>query len=390
MPSHKASASLLSGKRILIISQRWLNPVLERNLRYLASQGASIDLVCLKAASSIDPVSGVRIYRIPLAHRRSHLIRYLAEYAAFFLVATVLCLLLTTTRQYSAVEVDNLPDFLVFSALPSRLRKCRIVFFMYELIPDMVAARLGRRDHPVVRIASAVERLATRWVDHVITVSEPCRRMLSSRGTDPQRVTVVPNAQPRMSCPPRSAPDNPRLITHGTIVERYGVDVAIRAMSCLHRDWPGLTLEILGEGEQLPRLKQLVRELELDRHIHFEPFMSWQAAVQRIRGATLGLVPVRADGYGELLLPTKLLEYASHGIPAICSHLPAIAEYFPPDSVAYFTPGSHQELAEQIDRLLANPIEAQHLAQRASQVIERISWEQAAPNYLSALGLAAR
>jgi glycosyltransferase involved in cell wall biosynthesis len=389
MPDQELSAPPLKGKRILIISQRHLNPVLERNIRYLVGQGAALDVVCLRGTSPRHPIPGARIYGLPLVHRRSHLVRYLAEYGLFFVVAGAFSLLLTRRHQYSVVEVDNLPDFLVFSALPARFRKCRIVLFMYELIPDMVIARVARANHPLVRLTSAVERLATHWVDHVITVSEPCRRRLATRGTDPNRVTVLPNAQPGINCSPRDLPESPLLVTHGTIVERYGVDVAIRAVSCLRQKWPDLMLEVLGEGEQLPALKQLVCDLGLARHVRFEPFTAWQVAIQRIRRATLGIVPVLADGYGELLLPTKLLEYALHGIPAVCSNVPAIAEYFPPDSVAYFTPGSHLELAQQIDRLLANPEEAQELARRASEALRRISWEQAAPDYVSALGLSA-
>ena len=110
----------------------------------------------------------------------------------------------------------------------------------------------------------------------------------------------------------------------------------------------------------------------------------------QVRGAVVGMVAVIADGYGELLLPTKLLEYARFGVPAVCSRLPVIEHYFPPDSVAYFAAGDPSELAFQLDRLLVDPTGAGEQAARARAVAAGLAWESMRDSYLEALGLRER
>jgi glycosyltransferase involved in cell wall biosynthesis len=106
-----------------------------------------------------------------------------------------------------------------------------------------------------------------------------------------------------------------------------------------------------------------------------------------VRQAKVGIVSVLDDSYGRLLLPTKLLEYARFGIPAACSRLPVIEQYFPDNSLAYFRPGESAELAAQIDALLRDPGRAASQALQAQRVAQRLGWEQIRGEYLKALGL---
>jgi glycosyltransferase involved in cell wall biosynthesis len=106
-----------------------------------------------------------------------------------------------------------------------------------------------------------------------------------------------------------------------------------------------------------------------------------------IRQAAVGIVAIIADGYGELLLPTKLLEYVEHEVPVVCARLPTIAQNFPADTVAYLEPGDAAALAAQIDHLLRHRREAEQQARRAKAEMRKFSWDVLAPRYLSALGL---
>ena len=116
--------------------------------------------------------------------------------------------------------------------------------------------------------------------------------------------------------------------------------------------------------------------------------LPWSETLAEVSRARLGLVPVLADGYGELLLPTKLLECAWLGVPAVCSQLPAMEAYFPPGAVAYARPGDPEDLARQVGRLLARPALAEEQARRASAIARELAWERVRDRYLEALGLA--
>jgi glycosyltransferase involved in cell wall biosynthesis len=260
---------------------------------------------------------------------------------------------------------------------------------MYELTPEMTAARFrGSAGRALVRVNRWVEGAAVRWADHVIVVSRPCFDALRARGVKPDRMSVVLNTSAATAAGPaegRGGP--PALITHGTLVERYGVDVVIRAMAILGSSCPELSLRVVGGGEQMDALQQLSRALGVADVVTFTGNLPWSETLREVRRATLGVVAVLADGYGQLMLPVKLLEYARFGVPAVCSRLPAIQAYFSADAVAYFRPGDEQELAAQVLTLLRDPELARRQAARAQETVRRMAWDHVRFDYLRALGL---
>jgi glycosyltransferase involved in cell wall biosynthesis len=393
-----SSSPRVSRSRVLRITTHLFpaDSIVRRDVLELVARGFQVDVICAAGPSRDDAVAAIqtrlRVYQVPIHHRRSHAIRYLYEYGAFFLAALGLATVLGLRRRYAAVQVDNLPDLLVFSAAMPRWRGARVVFNMYELTPEMVAARFrGRLGTHLSRAARLIEAAATRWADHVIVVSRPCRDVLLSRGVPEARMSVVLNTTPwNESGPVRNADHSEAqvLITHTTLVERYGVHVAIQALSLLCRSWPGLTLRVVGGGEQLPALVRMATDLGVRGMVVFTGLLPLTRTLVEVSRATLGIVAVIADGYGELLLPTKLLEYARLGVPAVCSRLPAIEAYFPSDAVAYAAAGNAEDLATQIDRLLRHPEAAEQLAHRASEIARELAWERVRDAYLGALGLA--
>ena len=388
---------MAAPRQVLIVSQHPYpaHATLRRNVEQLLDEGVDVDLVCLASAGGqnlfTDDRAGLRLHRMRMEHRRTQAFRYLWEYFAFFVWSLPIALALSLRRRYEAVLIDNTPDFLVFVSLVARWRGARIVFEMFELTPELTAARLHLSGkHPALRVARLIERMATRWADHLIVVSQQCKDILVARGVDAGKISILPNTPPVAILPPTTRPEQPDptfIVTHCTLVERYGVQIAIRALVRLRAEWPDLTLRVLGEGEYKPALVQLVSELGLEDHVVFRNFVPWSEAMAEIQQAAAGIVAIIADGYGELLLPTKLLEYVEHEVPVACARLPTIAYHFPPDTVAYFDPGDPASLAEQVARLLHHRREARRQARRARLVMRSFSWDALAPRYLAALGL---
>jgi glycosyltransferase involved in cell wall biosynthesis len=382
-------------RRVLLLTQHPFpdHPTVARAVSELLREALEVDLVCSASPAGSarpEPRPGLRVYRIPVRHRRRPMIRYPLEYAAFFIAASGVVSWLGLRRRYVAVQVDNLPDFLVFATPVPRWRGARLVFNMYELTPEMTAARFGGPlGRSLVRVTRWVERVATRWADHVIVVSRPCFDALRARGLAAERMSVVLNTTSGTAvAEPGDAGDGPpTLITHGTLVERYGVDVVIRAMAILRSSCPDLSLRVVGSGEQMEALLRLTRALGLADRVTFTGRLSWADTLEEVRRATLGVVAVLADGYGQLMLPGKLLEYARTGVPAVCSRLPAIEVYFPADTLAYFRPGDEQDLAAQVLRLLHDPELARRQAGRAVETARGMAWDHVRFDYLRALGL---
>jgi glycosyltransferase involved in cell wall biosynthesis len=386
-----------STRRVLMVSQHKYDgqPTLSRNLAELLAQGVAIDLICITPGFSFGGLRparpGLRVFGLPIRLRRHPAFWYLLQYIAFFVWALVVVSGLALRHRYDVVQVDTTPDFLAFSALVPRLRRIRVVLFSMELMPELTAARLrlGPRAF-LVRVTAWVERAATSWSDHVITVSDRCRRIMAERGLDPRKVSVVPNSHPIGGLPPACPSSPPFLVLQTSLIERYGVHVAIRALAELRDEWPDLTLQVLGEGGALVSLVNLADQLGIsDRVVFSGKYLPWPEMIDRVRQATVGIVPILADGYGDLLLPNKVLELASLGVPAVCSRLPSIEEHFPPDSLAYFAPGDVAGLAAQLRHLLRDPEAGRQQALRAREAIADLEWASASRSYLRALGITA-
>ncbi len=384
-----------SRGRVLMVSRHSYptHTVMRRNAEHLAGLGLRVDLICSGARSDArqgaPPPPGLRVFRVPVRHRRGSPLLYLFEYAAFGVVAVALATLLALRHAYLAVQVDNPPDLLVVSALAGRLRGARVVLNLVELSPELTAARLGVGSrHVVVLLSRLCERLALALSDHVVTVSETCLRILCRRGLDPARATIVPNGVPvrqPLASERQPAPAPPRLVIQASLIERYGVQVAIRALASLRPDWPDLTLRVIGDGEYKPDLLRLAKRLRVRDRVVFTGFLPWEDAMQEVRASTIGLVPVIPDGYGELLLPTKLLEMVEQQVPVVCAHLPAIVECFGEDALCYFKPGDASSLADSIDRVLRDPELCRALTGRALVAARGCRWAAVSARYVAAL-----
>jgi len=382
-----------ASQRVLIVSEHPYpsHATLRRNVAQLLDLGVRVDLLCIASTKGDHP--HLRIFSLPMQHKRTGAARYLEEYVVFFVWALTLALGLAIRHRYDAVLVDNPQDFLIFTTLPARLRGARVVLEMFELTPELTAARMRiSRRHPIVQLTRWIERIAFTLADHVIVVSQKNQDLLTQRGLDARKVSILPNTIPVaiLPAPPNHAGSSTFIVTHCSLIERYGVQVAIRAFALLHPRWPELRLRVLGEGELKPALVRLTGELGLDDRVVFRGFRPWDEAMAEISQAAVGVVAIVADGYGELLFPTKLLEYVQHDVPVACARLPTIADYFADDSLAFFEPGDPADLARQIEGLLKDGEAARGQARRAKVALSAISWDVLAPRYIAALGLDTR
>ena len=72
----------------------------------------------------------------------------------------------------------------------------------------------------------------------------------------------------------------------------------------------------------------------------------------------------------------------------IAARLAAIEETFDDDCVRFFTPGSHEELAQAIMELYASPDKRRSLVEQASRRYDTVRWRETRGIYLAAVAKA--
>ena len=143
-----------------------------------------------------------------------------------------------------------------------------------------------------------------------------------------------------------------------------------------------MTFKIYGDGEFMPALRRLVCELGLDRHIYLSGrFHPYREIPSIIGSARVGIVPNRKNLTTDLMMPVKLLEYVSLGIPAIAPRINTIMHYFDEEMLRFFEPGDPEDLAEAVLDIYYKPELASRRAERARLYLDKYNWESESERY---------
>ena len=146
------------------------------------------------------------------------------------------------------------------------------------------------------------------------------------------------------------------MVCHGTVTRRLGLDTAIEALALVRGRLPDVRLRVIGAGDYLGEIKALTPAgWTSESDGQFRGSGADSSTARQIVGSDVGLVPNHATNATQLMLPVKLLEFATLGIPVIAARLRTIEHYFGDDAVRYFTPGNSRELAQAIEDLYFDP-----------------------------------
>ncbi len=369
----------------------------QREAEALIKAGYEVDVICCRTLGSlpVDHYKGVKIYREKYKFllnfwKPGSLGEKLYQYLVFFITAAHRITKLHVEKHYDSIQVHNLPDFLVFSALLPKLFHVPIILDLHDLMPEFFASRFLSNQSILAWSVRIQEKLSCRFADHVITVSEHWRQLLIQRGVPDEKCSVMMNVaddnifQPSDSILlPKPGQGLFRLVYHGAMVERYGLDLIIRAIDQVKLKIPGIHLTLIGYGDFLTEMKSLVENLKLDQYVTFTDSILAEELPQAIKSCHLGVVPYRNDIFTDGLLPTKLLEYAALGIPAIASRTTTIESYFCNANVEFCEPDNVDDLARCILFLYRNPDRLTELAQGSQKFNQRYNWKNTSRLYVN-------
>jgi glycosyltransferase involved in cell wall biosynthesis len=372
----------VSGRQLAVCSVAYTHyrsdPRVRREAEALAERGDDVTVVALQREGepSEHELGNVRVIGLPVTRYRGDGARgYLTSYGVFFMRAAAY--LTKHRKRYDIVHVHSIPEAMVFAAMIPDAVGARIVLDVHDLSSEAYASRFGRTPRPV----AVAERLSLKYADAVVTVHDRYREMIVERGVRPEKVTVVHNTPDERLFPMRtpSLPegDGFRVVYHGALLRRYGLETAVRAVAELRDRIPGITFEIYGDGDFRADLVRLIDELGLQGTVKLsEGAVPLDDIAAAVAGANVGVVPFLPERFTETILPTKLLEYVRLGIPVVVARNPVIEGYFDDNAVHFVTPGAVDDLVKAVEAIHSDPQSAVAGAVRAQEFFDRYSWER--------------
>jgi glycosyltransferase involved in cell wall biosynthesis len=385
--------------RVCVIRQGFfpLDTRVRREVHALADAGHEVDVICVRRPGEPrrERRGRVRVVRLPAPLERTDgALRYVIQYAAFAIAAAVVAAALHARRRWDVVQVNSMPDALVFAAAVPRLFGARVVLDLHECMPEFFQVKFGVGPrHPAVRLVAAVEQASIRFADAVITCTEQMREAFVARGARADKIEVVLNAADEAVFQPRRHRRNGHftLICHGAIERSYGHDTLLRAAALARDDVPGLRLAIFGDGTYRPELERLASDLGLHDCVRIsDGWAPIEQLLEAIAGADAGVVAMRRDAFRDLTHCNKMFDFIAMRRPAIVSRTRAVEAYFGEGCFAYFESGDERGLAEAIRALHRDPELRDRLAARAAAVAAPYRWPRQREIYREVIECAAR
>lgn len=374
----------------------------KREAETLFEAGFDVHVICLRGPGEAkhEVIEGVHVHRLPVGHRRGKILRYLWEYNAFFVLAARKLAALHHRHGFAAVQVNTMPDYLVFVARYPKKRGAKVILHLHEPMPELFQTMFAGKWYarPFIWMIARVEQASIRFADRALTVTDQMRDNFVRRGADPAKFTVVVNVPDdryfriehyehlRAKVDAIKKDDRQRgvfrVVTHGSIEERYGYDTIVRAVARAAARISGIEFRFMGGGSDVQEILRLARTLGISDRVHYLGFVPFEEMVEEILLAGVCVVAVKKNPYSRLVHTNKMYEYMALERPLIVSRLDSVAAYMSEDAALYFEPGDDADLAARLVEAFEKPEETAARVVAATRFYRTHRWEEAKQEYL--------
>jgi glycosyltransferase involved in cell wall biosynthesis len=380
--------------RVLLIAYKYSDQDARilRERAALLDRGCPVDMICPRHPQRMPKQhAGLRLFSPTMLRRRGSKARYLFEYLVFFLYAFLMAARLHLKHRYKVVMVFVMPEALVFCALIPKLLGARILMDWEDPAREVFLSKFhGRSERLFLALIDLFEKLSVRFSNHIITPNEGFRRAFVERGVPAAKISIVMNAPdtgvfealPATDVPPTSPFT---ILYHGGVLERSGLDIAIRAMPEIIKRIPDARLVIIGTGEFTDTCLELARTLGVNEHVAHEGRVYLDGVPSYITRASVGVIPNRDMPFTRINFPQRSMELALMRRPILAPRLPGIEDYLDDRNAFLFTPDCPEDLARKAIEIYDNPDDVQRRLDAASAWLRTVGWDKMKARFLAVL-----
>jgi glycosyltransferase involved in cell wall biosynthesis len=358
----------------------------------LARRGDHVDVIAVSDSGLGQPeeeLNGVTVYRVQhREHNERSKWTYATRLLRFLFRSSSAMTRLHKANRYDVIHIHNMPDFLVFAAWYPKLTGAKLILDIHDVVPELFATKFHTRfKSAYVGLLTAVEKLSAKFVDHVIVSNHLWYDTVVARSAPEEKCSVFINhVDPEMfSRHTKTRTDGKFIILFpGSLQWHQGLDIAIKAFVHVKSEVPSAEFHIycgVG-GDKQGELRQLVQQLGLEESVKFNTGVALDQMAQVIANADLGVVPKRADSFGNEAYSTKIMEFMSQGVPVVVSRTKVDTFYFQEGVVHFFESGDSQAMAKAMLDVIHDKDLRSSLVARGYEYAERNGWKQKKKEYL--------
>ena len=368
------------------------DPRVRRYAECLTRNGYEVDCFVLKEAKNnqVDVLNGVKIFHLKTSQYRGNSnLAYIYSYSTFFIQA-----LSALTKQihnnYSVIHVHNMPDFLVFTTFINKIFGSKVILDIHDNMPELYKTKFDSKVGVLLyHILLTQERLSCFYADRVVTVHVPhFEYNVKNHNLSPNKTFIIPNFADTNLFHPLTETNSVKngafnVIYHGTIAERFGLNLVLKGIKKVHEDFPFLRLHIYGKGDGVVNLETDIQAMDLENIVVYHGQIELDLIPSKIAKSDLGLVTYIQSDATDLMLPLKLMEYMAVGIPALTVINKPIKYYFKTDELAYYESNNLKSFTRELQNLIKSPPELIRLQKKTEIVNQRLNWKNEQKNYIN-------
>lgn len=192
--------------------------------------------------------------------------------------------------------------------------------------------------------------ISERWKRRLIELGCPEKKILVHRmGIDCKRFSFTPRHL--------QADRRVRLVSIGRLVEKKGVEYAIRAVAKLAKVNPNIEYHVVGDGPMREDLQRLIQELDVDNAVTLHGWKQQQEIVEILNNAHIMLAPSVTSKKGDQEgIPVVLMEAMAMGLPIVSTQHSGIPELIQHGISGLLVPERDvNALSEKLGNLIEHP-----------------------------------
>jgi glycosyltransferase involved in cell wall biosynthesis len=365
-----------------------------RVVRYseaLVENGHHVDVCDLQESPDTpkqESIRGVNLFHIQerFGKNEKSQLSFLRPLLRFLVVSSIWLVRRHYRNPYDLIHVHNMPDFLVFAAFVPRLAGAKVILDIHDIVPEFYASKFGVRENALpIRMLKCIERASVGVAHHIIISNHLWLDKVALRTRALDKCSVFINNVDRDIFRPRPRTRNDgRLIVifPGGLQRHQGLDIAFRAFVRISSEMPHAEFHIYGEGSMKNELVSLADELGLGGKVLFFNPLPVREIAEVMANADIGVVPKRADSFGNEAYSTKIMEFLSLGVPMVVSSTKIDRYYFHHSVVRFFESGNHAALADAALEVLRDDELRERMITNGLAYAEANSWNRRKVHYL--------
>ena len=297
----------------------------------------------------------------------------LTNLATYFALATIAAMRLE--RPDIIVAETDPPLLGALGAILKRRWRCRLVYNVRDLYPDIAHAIGGVKNPLLLSLLERGNRLAFDRADRVVVIGHDMRARVLAKGVPEDRTVVVSDwvdceqIRPLASNPFRSQFGDKFVVMYsGNLGLSQQLDTVLRAAELLCDD-QRIVFALIGEGANKKALMQHAAARGLT-NVVFMPYQPKENLAESLGAADLHLIPL-APGTAGCLVPSKIYAILAAGRPfiAMMDEAAEVARIAREEAVGFvIRPGEARTLASTIGDAIGRPEILRQMGARARRV----------------------